>query len=154
MIESAIDSIERNFSGIQFKDKTFLEVFKGKFKEMYPCPVIKEYDILKRIKENINDIYSRYLLVVSKSSISTFFLSSILSDKEKDYSFYIGSQFELDLNTEEYALKVLNKIQSHMERGNIFILKNLESVYANLYDLFNQNSTVLSIKKYASLAVG
>ena len=41
-----------------------------------------------------------------------------------------------------------------MERGNIFILKNLESVYANVYVLFNQNSTVLSNKKYASLAVG
>ena len=154
LIESAIDSIERNFSGIQFKDKTSLEVFKDIFKKMYPCPVIKEYDVLKRIKENINDIYSRYLLVVSKSSISTFLLSSILSDKEKDYSFYIGSQFEQDLNTEEYALKVLNKIQSHMERGNILILKNLESVYGNLYDLFNQNFTVLSNKKYARLAVG
>ena len=136
LIESALDSIERNFSGIQFKDKTSLEVFKGIFKEMYPCPVIKEYDVLKRIKENINDIYSRYLLVVSKSSISTFLLSSILSDKEKDYSFYIGSQFEQDLNTEEYVLKVLNKIQSYMERGNILILKNLDPIYYNNICMF------------------
>ena len=154
MIESAIDSIERNFSGIQFANKTSLEVFKGIFKEMYPCPVTKEYDVLKRIKENINDLNSRYLLVISKSSISTFLLSSIISNEKKEYSFYIGSQFEEDLNKEEYALKVLNKIQIHMERGNILILKNLESVYPNLYDLFNQNFTVLSNKNYARLAVG
>ena len=41
-----------------------------------------------------------------------------------------------------------------MERGNILILKDLESVYPALYDLFNQNFTVLSKKKYARLAVG
>ena len=122
---------------------------------MYPaCQVSKEYDVLKRIKENINDLNSRYLLVVSKSSISTFLLSSILSDEKKEYNFYIGSQFKQDLNTEEYAYKVLNKIQVHMERGNILILKNLESVYPAMYDLFNQNFTVLSNRNYARLAVG
>ena len=156
LLESAVDSIERNFSGIQFeKEKTSLEIYKGIFKEMYPeCQVVKEYDVLKRIKENINDLNSRYLLVFSKSSISTFLLSSILSDEKKDYNFYIGSQFEEDLNTEEYALKVLNKIQVHMERGNILILKNLDSVYPSMYDLFNQNFTILSNKSYARLAVG
>ena len=157
LIESAVDSIERNFSGIQFENdkKTSLEIFKGIFKEMYPiCQVVKEYDVLKRVKENINDLNSRYLLVFSKSSISTFLLSSILSDEKKEYSFYIGSQFEEDLNKEEYALKVLNKIQVHMERGNILILKNLDSVYPSMYDLFNQNFTVLSNKSYARLAVG
>ena len=157
LLESAVDSIERNFSGIQFENdkKTSLEVFKGIFKEMYPeCQVVKEYDVLKRVKENINDLNSRYLLVFSKSSISTFLLSSILSEEKKEYNFYIGSQFEEDLNTEEYALKVLNKIQVHMERGNILILKNLDSVYPSMYDLFNQNFTVLSNKNYARLAIG
>ena len=154
LVESAIDSIERNFSGIQFTDKASLEIFKTIFSKMYPCQVKKEYDVLKRIQENIVDLESRYLLVFTKSSISTVLLSSILSAQEKPYSFYIGSQFEKDLNTEEYALKVLNKIQYHMEKGHILILSNLESVYPNLYDLFNQNFTVLSNKNYARLAVG
>ena len=66
----------------------------------------------------------------------------------------MGSPFELDLNSEEYILKVLNKIQSHMERGNILILKNLESVYPSLYDLFNQNFTVHGNKNYSRLALG
>ena len=158
LLESAVDSIERNFSGIQFEDKdktTSLQHFKKIFKQMYPdCQVAKKYDVLKRIKENINDLNSRYLLVFSKSSISPFLISSILNDEKKEYSFYIGSKFEQDLNTEEYALKVLNKIQTHMERGNILILNNLESVYPAMYDLFNQNFTVLSNKNYSRLAVG
>ena len=54
LLECAIDSIERNFSGIQFDDyyKTSLEIYKDIFKKIYPeCQVKKEYDILKRIKE-------------------------------------------------------------------------------------------------------
>jgi len=63
-------------------------------------------------------------------------------------------QFEEDHKSEEYSLKVLNKVQLHMEQGNILILNNLESVYPNLYDLFNQNFTVVGNKNYARLAVG
>ena len=157
LLESAIDSIERNFSGIQFDNgrKASLEIYKQIFHEIYPaCEVKIEYDVLKRIKENINDVNSRYLLVASESSIGTYLLTSILEGEKNDYSFYIGSPFEQDLNSEEYALKVLNKIQSHMERGNILILKNLETVYPNMYDLFNQNFTVISNKNYSRLAVG
>ena len=155
LLESAIDSIERNFSGIQFDEKPSVEIFKGIFQKIYPnCPVKKEYDVLKRIKENINDLNSRYLLVASESSIGTFLLSSILDDEKKEYSFYVGSPFKQDLHSEEYALKVLNKIQSHMERGNILILKNLETVYPSMYDLFNQNFTVIGGKNYSRLAVG
>ena len=42
----------------------------------------------------------------------------------------------------------------HMEQGNILVLKNLESVYPALYDLFNQNFTEVSKKNYARIAIG
>ena len=74
--------------------------------------------------------------------------------KEKNYSFYIGSQFRDDLQNEEYSLKILNKIQMHMEQKNVLILKNLESVYPALYDLFNQNFTEVNKKLYARIAIG
>jgi hypothetical protein len=41
-----------------------------------------------------------------------------------------------------------------MENGNLLILKNLESVYPSLYDLFNQNFTIYANKNYARLAIG
>ena len=158
LIECGINGIERNFGGLQFKDtdkKTSLEIIKNLYKKKYPnVEVKKQYNILQRIKDNINDFNSRYLLVVSKSSVSTFLLSTILSEENQEYIFYIGSKFEADLSTEEYALKILNKIQVDMENGNIIILKDLESVYPAMYDLFNQNFTVLSNKNYARLAVG
>ena len=158
LLECGISSIERNFGGLQFKDmdkKTSLEIIKEIFKKRYPnIEVKKEYNIMQRIKENINDLNSRYLLLISKSSLSTVLLSTILSEEQKEYNFYIGSKFKADKNREEYSQKVLSKIQVNMENGNILILKDLESVYPALYDLFNQNFTVLSNKKYARLAVG
>ena len=41
-----------------------------------------------------------------------------------------------------------------MENGNILILKNLETVYPSMYDLFNQNFTVIGNKNYSRLAIG
>ena len=153
-----INSIERNFGGLQFKDpdkSTSLEVIKKDYNKMYPNSVYRGYyDVLERISENILDINSRYLLVTSKSSVSIFLLSSIVSKLNKDSSFYIGSQFKKDLQSEEYILKILNKIQLHMEQGKVLILNNLESVYPALYDLFNQNFTKVSEKNYARIAIG
>ena len=109
---------------------------------------------MQRIKENLNDLNSRYLLVISKFSISSFLLSSILEEENKENTFYIGSKFKFDLNTVEYNLKVLNKIQAYMENGNILIMRDLESVYPSMYDLFNQNFIVLSNKNYIRLPIG
>ena len=41
-----------------------------------------------------------------------------------------------------------------MEQGNILVLKNLESVYPALYDLFNHNFTEVSKKNYTRIAIG
>ena len=81
-------------------------------------------------------------------------LSSILSEINKNYNLYVGSQFYRDHHSEDYSLKILNKIQLHMEEGKVLILKNLESVYPALYDLFNQNFTKVSKKNYARIAIG
>ena len=41
-----------------------------------------------------------------------------------------------------------------MEQNKILLLTDLEAVYPSLYDLFNQNFTVVSKKNYARLAMG
>ena len=151
-------SIERNFAGTQYEDVkkiTSVELVKNLFNNLIPMfQVKKEYDVIKRVKENINDLSSRYLLLESKSSVSTYLLSSLLNELNKKYVFYIGSKFEKDLKNEEYILKVLNKVQIYMEYGIILVMENLDSVYPAMYDLFNQNFTVVSNKQYARLAIG
>ena len=73
---------------------------------------------------------------------------------EKEYIFYLGSQFENDQIGEFYSVKILNKIISIMEEGKVLLLKDLESIYPSLYDLFNQNFTVVSDKNFARIALG
>ena len=154
-----INCLERNFGGLEFVEekKTSLEIIKTKFKQIYEeVPIAKEYDVLQQIKENINDPESRYLLLISKSSVSYYLLMSILDDESvnRNSSFYIGSRFKQDLNSEEYTLKILNKVQLQMEQNKVLLLSDLESVYPSLYDLFNQNFTVVSEKNYARIALG
>ena len=153
-----IDSLERNLGGLEFDNGiSSLEIVKKIFKKKYEnCPIDKKYDVLKAIKENINDKGSRYLLLISKSSVSNYLLSTILSDKtvNKDSSFYIGSRFLKDQRSEEYTLKILNKVQLQMEQNKVLLLTDLEPVYPALYDLFNQNFTVVSEKNYARIAIG
>ena len=164
--EIGINSIERNFAGLEFNagqegSKTSLEIIKSLFKKRYiNCDIRKKYDVLKTIFENIKDKDSRYLLLVSKSSISNYLLNSILTstkvekDLKRELSFYIGSGFTKDTHSEGYGLKILNKIQLQMEQNRILLLSDLEAVYPSLYDLFNQNFTVVSEKNYARIAMG
>ena len=156
LIEIGLKSIERNFAGVQFdSDGSSVTVVKKIFNKIYPIfKVESDYDIMKCIKENINDTKSRYLLLESKSPANSYLISSILTEEKKDYVFYLGSKFEKDLKSEEYILKVLNKLQIYLEEDKILILENLDSVYPALYDLFNQNFTVVANKEYARLAVG
>ena len=164
--EVGISSIERNFAGLEFNagqegSITSLEIIKNLFKKRFVnCDVRKEYNVLKTICENIRDKDSRYLLLVSKSSISNYLLNSILTSEEfkndlnKELSFYIGSGFTKDEHSEGYGLKILNKIQLQMEQNKILLLTDLDAVYPSLYDLFNQNFTVVSKKNYARIAMG
>ena len=151
-----IDSLERNFGGIEFDNKkSSLEIVKSKFKEKFEnCPIGKKYDVLKRIKESINDKESRYLLLITKSSLSNYLLNSILKTLKKDSIFYIGSGFKKEQYSEEYILKILNKVQIQMENKSVLLLSELEPVYPSLYDLFNQNFTVVSKKNFARIGVG
>ena len=152
-----LQGIERNFAGLLLNnpEETSLKRIKKYYRDHDRNIQIEDkYDVIQRITENIDDIKSRYLLVISKPSISEFLLSSILNKKKKEYNYYKGSPFKDDLKSEEYILKILNKVQLHMEQDKVLILNNLGTVYPALYDLFNQNFSQVSNKNYARIALG
>ena len=164
--EIGIISIERNFAGLEIQTSaqrsiSSLEIIKNIFKKYFKnCDTSKNYKVLQTIYDNIKDKDSRYLLLVAKSSISNYLLNSILTSPEfkkdinKELSFYIGSGFYVDIHSEGYGLKILNKIQLQMEQNKILLLSDLDAMYPSLYDLFNQNFTVVSKKNYARIAMG
>ena len=81
----AINSIERNLAGLIFDDHlktTSLEKVKKIFQKKYNnCEVSKRYDVLEKIKESINDLNNRYLLLITNSSITEYLIySKILNE--------------------------------------------------------------------------
>ena len=90
-----IESLERNFGGLEFDNGiSSLEILKKIFQKTYVnCPITKKYDVLKRITENIKDNGSRYLLLISKSSVSNYLINSILTSEEMKNDLKKGSLF-------------------------------------------------------------
>ena len=155
---SGIESIERNFSGLKFDKKSSVELVKENYIPFIP-DYIKNTNInnyknneVKMIHDNIFDPKSRYLLVISKPSISCHLLKFILKDKK--YSIFFGSKFKQDFKNQEYHYKIMNKIQVYMEKGGIIILKDFDYIYPALYDLLNQNFTVVTNRNFARISIG
>ena len=110
--------------------------------------------ILDEIKENNN------ILTEKNNNIN-------IENKEKDgieiyniknnakyyinKKYYSGSKFKGDRKNIMYSEQILNKIKFHMENSNILILKDLETVYPALYELFNQSFIYLDGKKFVHL---
>ncbi len=149
--EIAIESIERNFGGFDLSIKKFKEFFSINYSS---CENKKNYPVQKCIELNIQNEDNRYLLVISKSSISKYLINYILTRMKKKNVFLSGSKFELDLINEKYSLSLLNKIEILMKFGNVIVLDNLESIYPSLYDLFNQSFQIVAGKKYSKISLG
>ena len=142
--------IVRNFGG----KKNSIDTFKQNYSKYDKNFQNIQFSILRCIYDNLEDYESRFLLIISKSSMSKFLIESILKNIKKNYKISIGSTFENDLKMEFYSVKKLNEIQSYLYNDNVLVLKNLESIYPSLYDLFNQNFKQIGDRKYTRIALG
>ena len=158
--ELGIISIERNFSSLELKNNidkiNSLELFKKLFKKRYPnCDVKKEYNVLERICQNIEDNKSRYLLLITKSFIIKYIVLSFFNSPEfkklnKDFSFYEGSYFLKDTGSKQYWLKILNRFQFQFEKNKILLCKDLQ-IYPLLINLFKQRFVTVFNKLYTNI---
>ena len=105
----AISCIERNFGGFNFSAYEFKKIFTAKL-------IDKNYEIIPHIINNIQEIDEneqisiRYLMIITKSSISQYLIDYILREKlNKNYIFRLGSNFEDDLNKDYYNVKMINR---------------------------------------------
>ena len=108
--------------------------------------------ILEEIKENRNNFRninnSVNIEYEEKDGVEIFNKNNLKKEMYKKY--YNGSKFKGDKNNIYYN-KILNKIKYDMETRNILILKDLDSVYPSLYELFNQSFIDLNGKKFVPL---
>ena len=145
---SAIKALERNFGGYENSVDDIIKIF---YKKSKYNNINHKYNIVESISDNLRDINSRYLLLISNYSTSQSLIEQIIQKEQKDSVIYIGSQFKDD-KSESYTEEILYKIQMQMEKEIILILKGLEIIYPSLYDLFNQNFSESNGKKYAKIS--
>ena len=154
LIEIGIESLERNFGGLENSK----QIIKGIFMEQYGYKFKKEYNlekekpILEIIEKNIDDSNSRYLMLISDGKDGSDIIKGLLNSKKRNYIELVGSKYKKDIKSGRYSEEMLNKIKYIMETDNVLILRELDIIYPSLYDLFNQNFTRMGDKKFARIA--
>jgi hypothetical protein len=138
-----IKNIERNFGGLPEVMNKIKHIFRNEFSEFKLNEDIN-YNSEKYIEENIKRINSRYLMIINDSTLNEFILFCILKNINKNkYTFIKGSPFNLDIDYFQkgniYKNKTLGKIRYFALEENILIMKNLDSIYPFLFNLFNRN---------------
>ena len=170
----AIKGLERNFGGLNIDENNYtngvnliIDKLSKYNEEVKKIKKENENNKINNIKENIinnltehsNDYLSRYLLLITRSNsgiylISTFLKSINGKNNNTNYTILHGSLYINDIEKEEYTTKILSKIKMNIEKDTILVLKDFESIYTSLYDLFNQNLVKVRGKKYARIALG
>jgi len=160
LIRIGMESLERNFGGLEDS----ISRIKTIFKNIYGTETFNlgksESKLEKIIEKNLNDSNSRYLMIISDgndaSDIIKYLLESRIEKKDNkgkhNYIELVGSKYEKDIKSGKYSEEILNKIKYLMETNCILILKDLDMIYASLYDLFNQNFTIMGDKQFARIA--
>ena len=143
--------IERNFGGLQDSISKFKE-FVGKYYKFEN--INNEYNVMNCIGSNIIDYESRYLLIISKSSLSQILIESILKKKRKNFYFLFGGNFRKNIIQEYYTARILNKVQAYIDTDSVLVMKNLESIYPSLYELFNQSFRREGQRKKTRISLG
>ena len=151
--EIGLLSLNRNFGGLENSNeiikKKFIEVYGRKFDQNVN---IEKFSVLDAIKKNIQDCNSRYLMLISEGNDGSDIVKYLLNSINKKYIELVGSKYKNDIKSGRYSEEILNKIKYIMETDNILILRDLDMIYASLYDLFNQNFTIMGDKKFARIA--
>ena len=150
--EVGILCLNRNFGGLEDSSSRIIEIFKNEYGHKFDEEVDVNFSVLDAIKKNILDSNSRYLMLISEGNDGSDIIKYLLDSLGKKYIELVGSKYRRDIQSGRYSEEILNKIKYIMEAENILILRDLDMIYASLYDLFNQNFTCMGDKRFARIA--
>ncbi|XP_038050110.1 uncharacterized protein LOC119723500 [Patiria miniata] len=150
-LSSLESGLRRNFGGIRsdMPDimNTFMEALDvAQNPERHPSA-------LDLIKENLEDKHARHLMLITSGDSALSIIEKVLFELNKKPIILLGSRFDDDVS-EEYNYRILSRIILCMEEGYVLVLRDLENVYSSLYDMLNQNYTVVGKKRHCRVALG
>ena len=142
--------LQRNFGGLPAESATLLDMFQIQVNR----DRLQGTNVLKLMADNINDSLARHLMCITSGDSVISLVENLLTDINRyDRIVIFGSHFEED-QTADYCYRILSRIILCMEQGFVLILKDLENIYGSLYDMLNQNYTVIGKKKHCRVALG
>ena len=136
-------AICRNFGGLQSVDDN-----------IFGMRIKRKVNILDMIVYNLQDELSRHLMIITEGDAILNAMDTIMERAGiQEYRVMIGSKFKDD-NSENYPYRMLSEIILSMERGESLVLRDLDTIHGSLYDMLNQNYTIINGKKNCRVALG
>ncbi|CAF4999030.1 unnamed protein product, partial [Rotaria sp. Silwood1] len=107
-------------------------------------------------------LYGRYKLIIDESedesAVHLLFQSGLLSSDPKRTTVFRMSDFAEDINNELRNTEILSNIKLCMETGKTILMVNTERIHGSLYDVFNQNFSIMATydtrKIFSKVAIG
>lgn len=146
-------ALQRNFGGLPVESNKIQLLFQKHFQSERVLEDIQFFPVTALICDNLHDKFARHMMIITNGDSAIGILDQTLRSLEKEKVTIFGSHFEED-QSEEYNYNILSRIILCMERNCVLILRDLESIYGSLYDMLNQNYTVVGQKKNCRVALG
>ena len=146
-------ALQRNFGGLPNDVNNFQRIFQERIQLLQVMDQNCQFPVTDLIRDNLRDKRARHLMIITNGDSAIGIIDQTLQDLDKEKITIFGSRFEEDLS-EEYNYRLLSRIILCMERDCVLILRDLESIYGSLYDMLNQNYTVVGGKRNCRVALG
>ena len=146
-------ALQRNFGGLPLELNTIQQLFLEHFQSERVLEETQTFPVTDLICDNLHDKFARHMMIITNGDSAIGILDQTLRNLDKEKVTIFGSRFEED-QSEEYNYSILSRIILCMERDCVLILRDLESIYGSLYDMLNQNYTVVGQKKNCRVALG
>ncbi|CAF4547985.1 unnamed protein product, partial [Rotaria magnacalcarata] len=141
------------FDGSQFLWEKFCHHAKyDEFVEVENPPIFTEM-----IAQSLTSRKGRYLMLIGENEIILDYVERYISKNKRSTQTLIGSSLPGDsiagtTYSEQYNRRVLMDIVLHAETSITLIMRRMDHIYANLYDLFNQNFHTSGHKRQCRIA--
>ncbi|CAF1152820.1 unnamed protein product [Didymodactylos carnosus] len=173
--ESSLCALQDNFNGIKYDEfKQLTEIFFKAIQEK--CPIFElptnnsernvYRDVTTILRESMpltsihRRLYGRYKLIIDESedeSVVRLLFQTKILDPNRTTIFRL-SDFPDDVDNELRNVEILSTIKLCIEIGKTILMVNTGCIHGSLYDVFNQNFSIMATsdtrKIFSKVAIG
>jgi len=174
---SLLHALEDNFNGISSNQfKILVEIFFRTVKSRSPQFILpigrRNQDVYRDVPSILHEsmkldskrrrLYGRYKLIIDESeddsAIHLLLQTGILDSDRNRTTIFRMSDFADDSDNELHNVKILSDIKLCMETGKTILMVNTSRIHGSLYDVFNQNFSIMATgdtrKIFSKVSIG